>query len=388
MATYQFDEIVNRAQSYSTKWVSAPDGGRLPDDIIPLWVADMDFPCALPIRNAIQEAAKQEIFGYTAFPDNYRTTVCDYFQRRHGYRPKEEEMVYTQGVVPALRLLVRALTEPGDEVIIQTPVYYPFFSTIRDQGRILVENPLLNDNGSYTMDYENLEELAARPQTKMIILCSPHNPVGRVWTEEELKKVYEICTRHGLFIACDEIHCDLIRKGYTFTSMKKMYPDADNLAVCTAPSKTFNIAGLGASHMFIHGEQERERVLQECGFIGANPMTAAGVIAALTQCDDWLDAVNDYTDANFQWFYEEMAKSFPKAIVTRTEGTYLAWMDILPYTEDSKSVETQLLKDCHVYLECGDAFDGKGFLRINLASPLPLLKEAAKRACEYYKDKI
>ena len=376
---YNFDEIISRKHTGATKWEAGPNGTKLPEDIIPMWVADMDFPCAPPIVEALHKAADLRIYGYSQFPEGYFDAMSDFYDRRHHLKVTEEDTLFTSGVVPALHYAVKALTEPGDAVIAQTPVYYPFFGVIEGEGRVLLNNRLINTDGKYTIDFDDLEQLASDPRAKVLLLCSPHNPVGRVWSAEELTRMQEICLKHGLILLCDEIHNDLIRGGHTHHSVLELFPDAQNVICCTAPSKTFNLAGLGVSHMFSKNREYLEKIAEVRGFPSMNPLSLAAVQAAFTSCDTWLDELNDYLDSNFELFYELCRKHFPKAVITKTEGTYLAWVDVRAYTNDTKALEEKLLNDYHVYIECGDAFRGKGFIRVNLACPKKYIEEAFAR---------
>ena len=376
---YNFDEIIDRRHTGALKWESGPDGSSLPEDIIPMWVADMDFPCASPIVDALHKAVDNRVYGYSQYPEGYFDALKDFYARRHNITINEDEILFTAGVVPALQYAVLALTEPGDGVITQTPVYYPFFGVISKGNRVLLDNKLINTDGKYSIDFDDLEKLASDPRAKVMMICSPHNPVGRVWTAEELTKMQEICLRHDLVFLVDEIHHDLIRGGYKHISVMELFPDAQNVICCTAPSKTFNLAGLGVSHMFCRNKEYLKKIAAVRGYPDQNPLSLAAVKAAFTYCDDWIDQLNEYIDGNFDLFYELVEKYFPKAKITKTEGTYLAWVDIRAYTEDSKAVETLLLDKYHVYIECGDAFHGEGFLRINLACPRSYVKEAFDR---------
>ncbi len=380
---YDFDKILERRNTCSSKWDSAPDGGMLPDDIIPMWVADMDFPCAPAITDALHAAADRRTFGYSHFPAGYYETVAAFQQRRHGFRVEPDEILYTQGVVSALVYTVKATTEPNDAVIIQTPVYPPFYNAAGRDGRVMLENRLIEKDGCYSIDFEDLERLASDPRAKVLLICSPHNPVGRVWTAEELTKMQDICLRHGLILLSDEIHYDLIRGGNVHHSVMELFPDADNVVCCTAPSKTFNIAGLGASHLFTHNKELLKKIAAVRGYVDCNPLTAAASMAALSgACDGWADELNAYLDKVFGRFYELVAENFPKAKVTKAEGTYLAWVDVRGYTEDTEALEKLLLEKCHVYIESGDRFGGKGFLRVNLGCPLSYVEEAVRRIRE------
>ena len=379
--TYNFDEIVERRGTCSSKWDAGQDGKPQRPDCIPMWVADMDFACPPPVTEAVKQVAEHRIYGYSDEPEGYYEAVCAFYERRHGFRADPEEIVFTKGVVTALRHAVGALTDPGDEIIIQPPVYYPFFGVAGQGGRVISENRLIqNEDGSWSMDFEDLEKKASSPKAKALILCSPHNPVGRVWTEEELRRVEEICLRHGILLLCDEIHSDLIRGGHEHVSVMKLFPEADNVVCCTAPSKTFNIAGLGVSHAFVRNPALREKMKESVGWCFPDMFGAAACKAAVTECDGWIDQMNEYTDGNFSLFYELCARFFPLAVPTRTEGTYLAWLDVRPYVgEETKELERRIYEECGVYIESGDAFGGKGFLRINLACPRSYVEEAFLR---------
>ncbi len=377
---YDFDEIIKRRNTFSEKWDLAPGGGRLGSSVIPMWVADMDFACPPQITDAVHKAVDRKIFGYSYFPENYNDMVCEFYRRRHRFVCSPEQIIFTEGVVAALGFAVNALTEPGDGIIIQPPVYPPFFNVVNRNGRTLLENRLIYENGTYRMDFDDLEAKASDPGTKMLIFCTPHNPSGRVWTREELERTEDICQRHGVILLCDEIHCDLIRAGNEFHSVMELFPDRDNVICCTAPSKTFNIAGLGASHCFCPNEDYKARIKKQAGYIASNPLTTAAVMAAMTECDGWIDEMNEYTDGNFELFYELCEKYFPLARPVKTEGTYLAWVDVTTYTEDTAALEKRLLDECGVYIECGDGFGGKGFIRVNLGCPRAYITEAFERA--------
>ena len=376
---YDFDEIIDRRSTSAVKWNIAQGSDTPPDDYLPMWIADMDFACAPQITEAVRKAADNRIFGYTRPSEDYLETVCGFYRRRHGFTCSSNQVIFTQGVVSELECAVLTLTEPGDGVIVQPPVYGPFFSSVRNNGRILVENRLLYDHGRYTVDFEDLEKKASDPGTKMLIICSPHNPVGRVWTKEELQKTEDICLRNGLILVCDEIHNDLIRGGYIHTSVMKLFHDRDNIICCTSPGKTFNISGLGASHCFVSDPVKKQKMEKAVGHVNLSPLTAAAVKAAMTSCDGWIDELNEYTDGNFSLFYELCERYFPLAVPSRTEGTYLAWLDVSAYTEDTRTLEKTIMDRCHVNIQSGDGFGGHGFMRINLACPRAYIREAAER---------
>ena len=253
---YNFDEVVDRRHTNSYKWDSA---GR--EDIIPMWVADMDFRTAPAIIDALRRRVEHGIFGYTRVPDRYYDAVTSWFSRRHGWDFSSEMIIYTSGVVPAISAVIKGLTDPGDGVIVQTPVYNCFFSSIRNNGCEIVENPLIYENETYRMDFEDLERKASDPNVKLLLLCNPHNPAGRVWRKEELLRLNDICKRHGVMVISDEIHCELVFSGYHYTPFASINEDCqNNSVVCCSPSKAFNIAGLQIANIISNNPEIRAKI--------------------------------------------------------------------------------------------------------------------------------
>jgi cystathionine beta-lyase len=391
-----FDIEIDRRHTGSVKWEYVLDSedpsqktrteacfGK--NRILPMWVADMDFPSPEPVIKALQKRAQHGIFGYTQPDQAYLEAVTGWMKRRHGYQVEESWIVPTQGVVPALHLLVRALTRPGDKILIQQPVYYPFFSAIEKNGCRIVSNSLVLTGGQYHMDYDDLESKTADPDVKLAILCSPHNPVGRVWTPEELRRFGHICLRNHVKVISDEIHGDLVYPGVTFCP----FPMADNLfqensIVCTAPSKTFNLAGLQTSNIFIPHRKTRHKfkeTLLANGLFGLNPFGTTACRVAYEEGAPWLQDLRAYLNDNLQTLITLFESDLPEINVIRPQGTYLVWFDCRSLGLDKHQLRNFFLGQARVFLDEGSLFgpEGEGFERINIACPRSLLREALKR---------
>lgn len=369
---YNFDKPVNRFGTGSTKYETLYDGKPLGEDIVPMWVADMDFACAPPILQAVRDSAKLQLFGYTnpkLIPDYYEA-VCGYYRRRFNWYIDSKSIIPSPGVVTGIEYALLALTRKGDGIIIQRPVYYPFTDRIEKHGRRVINNALLVQEGRYAIDFEDLEKKAQVSTTTMMILCSPHNPVGRVWTEEELTRIHDICMRNDVIIVSDEIHCDLTREGVTHRVLAAMFPEDRSIITCTAPSKTFNIAGLAQSHIIVPNDEYREK-MSFYAHSSINPINTCVVKAAFNDCDDWLTQVKKYIDGNFEFMRTYLKQKLPAAIMSEPQGTYLAWVDVSAYTKDTRALEHTLVKNRALYVEAGDVFgkEGAGKLRINVACP-------------------
>ncbi len=379
---YNFDEIIPRVGTHSLKFDADCSGRPLANDAVSMWVADMDFACAPPIIDALRRATDNRIFGYTDWKyDEYFSAVCGYYERRHRWHIDPKQLVFTHGVVSALNYIVAALSEPGDGIIVQPPVYPPFMKAASSRGRVLVENPLIRTaDGGWEMNFDDLAKKAAQPQNKMLIFCSPHNPVGRVWREDELKKLYEICHENGVLLVSDEIHCDIVRRGLEHIPLLREFPNARDIIVSTAPTKTFNIAGFQTSHTVVPDDALREK-LERSFEVLVNPLAAAAVIAALSECDEWADEVNEYIDGNFDYFTTALESAAADVRVTRREGTYLAWADFSAYRSNSMDFERELADKHGLIIEAGSRFGtpGEGFMRINLACPRSTVETAVKR---------
>ena len=379
---YDFDTIIDRSGTYSLKWDV--------DAALPLWVADMDFACAPEIRRALHERVDRQIYGYTNLLEkDYTDAVRGWFGRRFGWEIQPEWIHYTAGCIQALSFLVDLLSRPGDRIVIQRPVYYPFTMMVELQGRRVSNNPLVLTDAGYRMDFDDLERKLGDPAAAGMILCSPHNPVGRVWTEEELRHVVEIAKKYDKWIISDEIHCDLVRRGKRQIPLLKLAPDyARRIVACTAPSKTFNLAGMQLSNIIIPSEVYRaawkHRVTDIMHMDVANPFSICAMQTAYNECGDWVDQLNDYLDENIAFFTRYMAQKLPRVRVFACEGTYLPWADFRPYIADAKEQQRVIRERAGVYLDDGSIFgaEGAGFQRFNLACPRSVVKECVDRLAE------
>lgn len=384
--TYNFDRIVNRKNTNSVKWeFTKPEHESFKDEIISLSIADMDFSCAAPILKAIKERADKEIMGYSSpNTDAYLDSVKSWFNRRFGWDIKSCDIVTSPGVVPALAALVKILTSEGDGIIIQRPVYYPFTSVITNNNRKVVDNSLINKDGDYYIDFEDLEQKAKDPNNKVLILCSPHNPVGRVWTKEELSKLIDICLSNDMYIISDEIHCDIVRKQIKHIPIGSLSEDS-RIISCTAASKSFNLAGLQMSNIILRSEELRKKwndeVLGKCGLYGAGSFGIVATETAYNEAEDWLDEVNAYIDSNLKYVKEFLDENLPKAKYKIPQGTYLAWIDLREYVSSAEELEKLMINEAKLYLDEGYIFGKKGigFERINVACPSSILNECLTR---------
>ena len=396
MTSFDFDRDINREGTNSIKWEFHVHSGaaeywedtkadRGDDRVLAMWVADMDFRCPEPVIKALHERVEHGIYGYSTKDDRYTKAVCDWFNRRQAWAVKPEWLVPVSGVVPALNVAVRAFTQPGDRIIVQQPVYYPFFRVTKNNGCEIVSNSLLYRDGTYEMDFEDLEVKAADPKAKMLILCSPHNPIGRIWGAEDLTRIAKICARHGVLVVADEIHGDLILPGGTFTPFATLgNTAADNCIVCTAPSKTFNLAGLHTSNLFIPNPKLRQtysEVLAQQAFPGMNPFGITATIAAYTEGEPWLKAVLEYVAGNAARVSEVFAQQEPRIKPLQPQGTYLQWLDCKGLGLDKDALEALMLNKAKIYFDEGYIFgpEGEGFERINLACTRALLDKALDR---------
>ncbi len=388
MTVYNFDRIIDRNGTFSLKWENVTQAlPGAPADALPLWVADMDFPCAEPILKALHERVDRQIFGYSVYQSAaYYEAVLGWFKRRFDWTLTPQNLFYSPGVVPAIGFLIDILSEPGDGIIIQPPVYYPFSNKILDYGRTVVTNPLHEENGYYTMDYADLAEKLSQPENKGLILCSPHNPVGRVWTPEELRQVVALCQQYDKWIISDEIHCDIIRQNQTHIPLEKLCPEAKNrIFTCTAPSKTFNLAGLQLSNIVINDpiaqEAWRQKMDTRIGLHGPNVFAITAAIAAYNEGEDWLQQVNQYIDANIAFAEQFLAQHLPKVRTTSCQGTYLMWLDFRAYGLSADELEQRMLTVAKVALDEGKMFgvQGQGFERVNVACPRAILTDCLER---------
>jgi cystathionine beta-lyase len=356
-----------------------------PTDSLPLWVADMDFACPQPVLDALHHRVEHGIFGYTDVKDDYYQAVAQWFSRRFGWQPQSQWLVKTPGVVFAIAIAVRALTEPGDAVLIQTPVYYPFARVVRDNGRTVVESPLHYQDHRYTIDFADFEEKILQHHVKLFILCSPHNPVGRVWTLQELQQLGAICQRHGVRVVSDEIHCDFTLPGHTHHIFLQANPDmAEQTVICTAPSKTFNLAGLQVSNIWIPSDDLRAAFEAEISRIGASSLNTLGLTAcqaAYEQGEPWLTQCRAYMEDNLSLLRAYLQENLPKITLVEPEGTYFAWLDCSALGLESRELDRRILQDGKLWLDAGHIFGRNGgqFQRVVLACTHDTLTQALER---------
>ncbi len=386
-----FDEIISRRGTNSYKYdEDAPDS-----DTAELWVADMDFRTPEPIIRALHERVEHGIFGYTFVPESFYTAIIDWFSRRNSWTIERDWIQYTSGVVPAISAIIKGLTKHAttDEkpaVVVLTPVYNCFFSSIRNNDCQTITVPLLRTADSYIIDYEAFERACARPETKIFLLCNPHNPAGRVWTEEELKRLGDICIRHGVTVLSDEIHGGIVMPGYKFTpfgSLGKKYLD-----VCVTASsctKSFNIAGLQIAYIICNNEEWRaliDRAINDNEVCDVNPFGVIALQAAYNECESWLGELNDYIYGNYEMLREYFGAELPLLRVMRLEGTYLAWVDCRALGISSKELGDRLLREGNVRVSSGDIYgDEGGYIRINMACPRAVLADGMKRIVDVLK---
>ena len=390
---YNFDRVIPRTGTDCIKWDfyghgSVPvewNGCEGENRTLPLWVADMDFPSPKPVIDALVERAQHGFFGYTGLTREYYEAVIQWMKKRHGWEIEQEWIVTTPGVVNGLHQIVRTFVKPGEKVIVQPPVYHPFYHAIENNDAVIARNPLLYNHGYYEMDFDDLAVKAAAPDVKMLILCHPHNPIGRVWMPDELHRLGEICLENGVLVVSDEIHGDLIFSGNRFTPYGML--DAElmqNAIICTAPSKTFNLPGLKMSNIIITNANLREpfkQTLTRSGIYGANAFGVVAVKAAYREGEDWLAQVWAYIEANFRFLVNYLNKNLPEIKPVPLEGTYLAWLDCRALGMEEETLNRLLLEEAKVYLDEGTIFgpEGSGFLRVNIACPRSILVEALER---------
>ena len=383
---YNFDELVPRRGSNSYKWDSAGS-----EDVLPMWVADMDFRTAPAVVEALRKRVEHGIFGYVKVPAAYYDAIGDWFKRRHSWRVEKDWILFTTGVVPALSAIIKALTHPGDKVLVQTPVYNCFFSSIRNDECEMVANPLIYRNGAYSIDFDDLEKKAADPRVKLLLLCNPHNPAGRVWTRQELTRIGEICLKNDVFVVADEIHCELVYPGHQYIPFASISEDFLHSSVtCTSPSKAFNLAGLQVANIFAANPAVRKKIdkaLNVNEVCEINPFAVEALIAAYNEGEEWLEELRQYLLGNYNYlkrFFEEQLPQFP---VLALEGTYLVWVDCSVLKQSSEEIVKMLLEKEKLWVNEGSLYGeaGDGFIRINIACPRQLLIEGLNRIARVLK---
>lgn len=384
-----FDTVIDRKGTRSLKYDFAVRRGK-PKDVLPLWVADMDFQTSSYITEALEDMVKHGVFGYSESEEHYFGAVQNWMERHYNWHVKESWMTKTPGIVFALAMAVKAYTQENDTVLIQPPVYYPFKEVVEDNHRRLVNNTLvLGGDGTYTIDYEDFEKKIIEENVKLFILCNPHNPVGRVWTKEELERLGDICLKHGVFVVSDEIHADFVfeRKHTVFSEVKEAYRDIS--MICTSPSKTFNIAGLQISNIFISNPEKATAFRRQVAAAGYSQVGLPGLVAceaAYRHGDEWLEGVLAYIKANAEFTRAYLQEHLPRVKMTKLEGTYLVWLDFRDYGLTDKELDEKILNQACLWLDSGAVFGkcGEGFQRINIACPRKTLHQALDRLIDVF----
>ena len=377
---YNFDEIVPRRNSNSYKWDSTAS-----DQVLPMWVADMDFCTAPPVIEALEKRVKHGIFGYTKVPRAYFDAVTNWFARRHQFVFDNSQILFTTGVVPALSAIIRALTNVGDKVVVQTPVYNCFFSSIRNNGCQIVSNKLIYKNGTYSVDFDDLDAKTSDPAAKLLLLCSPHNPVGRVWSRKELIRIGEICIRNNVIIVSDEIHCDLVYPEYKHIPFGSINGDfLLHSVICTAPSKTFNLAGLQVANILAADENIRSKIDKALNInevCEINPFAVEALMAAYNEGEEWLEALKKYLYDNYLYTKEFFARHLPQLPVLPLEATYLVWVDCSALQKSSTEITQILLEEENLQVNGGTLYGdgGENFIRLNIACPRELLTQGLNK---------
>lgn len=380
---YDFSRPTDRRGTDSYKWDSAPEA-----DIIPLWVADMDFETFPGITEALQRRVAHGIFGYTRVPEAYYEAVCRWFDKRHGWHINREDIIYTSGVVPAVSAVIKALTLPGDQVIVQGPVYNCFFSSIRNNGCEMVSNSLIYNKEElrYEIDFDDLERKLKHERARLMLLCNPHNPGGRVWTRDELTRVAELCRKYGVRVVSDEIHCELTLYDYEYVPFGSLPDELSRGSItCCSPSKAFNTAGLQIANIVCRDAEVRNRIDRAININEVCDVNPFGVIALQAAYSDegyeWLTQLRKYISANYDLLLERFARELPKCKVMRMEGTYLAWIDCSELHIPSDEIEEMLMHENKVWVNAGSMYgaEGAAFIRINMACTSELLNEGITR---------
>ncbi len=380
----QFDQVIERKGTNSLKYDFAAERGR-PEDVLPLWVADMDFKTSPFIVDALQKAAGHGIFGYSESKTGYFDALQSWYAQYFDWKLQSDWLVKTPGVVFAICMAIRALSKEGDSILIQRPVYYPFSQSILDNDRKLVNNPLVYRDGKYRIDFEDFEEKIVRNKVKIFILCNPHNPVGRVWTKEELIRLGDICVKHGVYIVSDEIHADFVFEGYrhsVFASLKPEY--LERTITCTAPSKSFNLAGLQVSNILIANGEIRKKFQFEINRSGYSQLNTMGLVACQAAYESgrpWLEKLKQYLAENLAFVRSFLSEKLPRIEMVEPEGTYLVWLDFRRLGLDDRQLEDLIVNRAKLWLDRGSIFgpEGKGFERINIACPRVTLERALLR---------
>ena len=375
---FDFDKVTDRADTYSVKW-------NVGEGELPMWVADMDFKTAPAVIEAVTRRAQNGVYGYTYVPDEWYAAYIGHWERRHGFKMEKEWLSFTTGVIPAITSVVKRLTNHGDNVILQTPVYNIFYNCVENSGRHVLENPLKFDGKSYSMDFADLEEKLKHPYTTLMILCNPHNPVGCVWDKNTLAKVGELCDKYGVKVVSDEIHCDITEPDVNYVPFASVDETCKNISVTTVSvTKAFNLASMQSAAVSVPSENIRRVVFRglnsdEVAEAGAFAVEAA--VAALEKGDEWLDALREYVSKNRSFLTEYLKKELPEVNVIKQNATYLVWADVSAFTDDSKALCDHIRKTTGLFITAGSVYHGNGnkFVRINIACPRSVLADGLTR---------
>lgn len=378
---FDFDKYIDRRNTGCAKYDAAEANG-LPADILPLWVADMDFQAPPCVRDALRQAVDFGIFGYPFMEDRFYNAVIGWFKRHFDWEVKRDWILHTPGVVFALAAAVRVATNPGDTVLVQPPVYYPFYRVITENDRKIVESCLVYENGKYTIDFADVERKIVDNDVKLFILCSPHNPICRVWTKEELQKLGALCRKHSVKVIADEIHCDFTFPGHPHTPFVKAVPEmAEDTIICTAPSKSFNLAGLQVSNIFIPGKDLREQYRKELTRISYSSPNCLGITActaAYEGADEWLESCKAYMRDNLEYVRNFLAENIPQIKLVEPEGTYFAWLDCSGLGLSKQELDDMIIHKAKLWLDSGAIFGccAEQFQRVVLACPRATVEQA------------
>ncbi|MEA2042630.1 MAG: PatB family C-S lyase [Bacteroidota bacterium] len=391
MKSYNFDKIINRKETNSVKWDILRFKFRT-EDVLPMWVADMDFETPDFVREAITERVKHPIYGYSIRGNEYYSSIIDWNERRYNWKIKKSHIIFSPGIVPALSIAVNTLTKPGDKIVIQSPVYFPFKSAVLQNGRQLIENKLLIENGRYTFDFEDLKKQIDK-RTKLLILSNPHNPGGTVWTKGELEELAEICAKHNIIVVSDEIHNDLAFEPHQYTPVSNIAEKSGLRYVSMiAPSKTFNLAGLSSSSVIIEDNELRQQFnafMETTHLSGGNLFGAVASEAVYTQGEEWLRELKLYLKANIDYVADFIAEEKLPVKMMRPEATYLIWLDFRDIGMNDSELKQFLVKKARLGLNAGESFGpgGEGFARMNIACPRVIVEEAMVRLKHAFKER-
>ena len=390
--TVNFDGIIDRRGTSCLKYDFAVERGY-PQGILPFWVADMDFRAPQPVIDELTRRVQHGIFGYTDPKESYKEIIVNWMTKHHGWTPSTKALTITPGVVFALAVAIRCFTRPGEAVLLQQPVYYPFTEMIRQNNRELVNSPLVLKDGHYEIDFDDFEEKIVKHDVKLFLLCSPHNPAGRVWTRDELLRMASICLKHNILIVADEIHHEFVRPGFKHTVLASLSPEiAGQTITCTSPSKTFNLAGLQVSNIFIENDELRRKFRAEISAAGYSQPNSLGLFAAQAAYEhgaEWLKELLAYIESNYQKAKAFFAEQMPKVKLIEPEGTYLLWLDFSAYGLTDEELDDIIINDANLWLDSGHIFGkaGRGFQRLNIACPWSTLENGLQHLAKAFADK-